>query len=269
MAFTTSVAVGQPLPLERCYVMLASRDRSKEIHRSSYHLGANAVNGNASGAPLLNVLDHTLGLAVVGDVKVVIVDVELGRRVSGTSGLKSDADVVLADDLHPVALPESTVLVEDLVGDVLRSSVLVSMETAFVSTYPCVDLALVAADDGLDVVLHDRDQGGLVVDVGDPGGHLAVPDKGVTTDKLAVGLSPVDEPVSTAEVEVATRRLGGIELHGVLGGDLAEVGLSSVVDGALAKNALVAGSAPVPRCLSVGLNRIEGFGICLTSCPWP
>ena len=150
-----------------------------------------------------------------------------------------------------MALPESTILVEDLVGDVLQSSVWGSMITAFLTTHPCVDLALVAANDSLDVVLHDRDQGVLVVDVGDPGGDLAVPDKGVTTDELAVGLGPVDEPVSTAEVEVATGRLSGIELHGVLGGDLAEVGLGSVVDVALGKNALVAGSAPVPRCLSV------------------
>lgn len=85
----------------------------------TYHLAANAVNGNASGAPLLDVFDHTLGLAVVGNIDVVVVDVELGRGVSGTSGLEGNADVVLADDLHPVALPESTVLVEDLVGDVL------------------------------------------------------------------------------------------------------------------------------------------------------
>ena len=88
----------------------------------AYHLAANTVNGNASGTPFLDVFDETLGLAVVGDVKVVVVDVELGLGVSGTSGLEGDADVVLADDLHPVALPESTILVEDLVGDVLRSS---------------------------------------------------------------------------------------------------------------------------------------------------
>lgn len=110
------------------------------------------------------------------------------------------------------------------------------------------------------MVLHDRDQGVLVVDVGDPGGHLAVPDKSVTTDELAVGLSPVDEPVSTAEVEVATGRLSGIELHGVLGGDLAEVGLGSVVDVGVGENALVAGSAPVPRCLSVRLICVRRSG---------
>lgn len=96
------------------------------------------------------------------------------------------------------------------------------------------------------MVLHDRDQGSLVVYLGDPGGDLAVPDKSVTTDELAVGLGPVDEPVGTSKVELATGRLSGIELHGVLGGDLAEVGLGSIVDVALAQNALVAGSAPVP-----------------------
>ena len=88
-----------------------------------YHLAANTVNGNASGAPLLDVLDHTLGLSVVGKIKVVVVDVQLGRGVSSTSSLKDNADAVLTDDLHPVALLESTILVEDLVGDVLRSSV--------------------------------------------------------------------------------------------------------------------------------------------------
>lgn len=101
--------------------MLVSRDRSKEIHRSSYHLGANAVNGNASGAPLLDVLDHTLGLAVVGNVKVVVVDVQLAGGVGRASSLKGNANVVLADDIEPVALPEGSVFVEDLVHNVLGS----------------------------------------------------------------------------------------------------------------------------------------------------
>ena len=51
------------------------------------------------------------------------------------------------------------------------------MKMMSLTTHPCVDLALVAANDSLDVVLHDRDQGGLVVDGGDPAGHLAVPDQ--------------------------------------------------------------------------------------------
>jgi len=119
------------------------------------------------------------------------------------------------------------------------------------TTYPSVDLALVAAHNGLDVVLHDGDQSVLVVDLGDPARKLAVPDKSVATNELAVRLSPVDEVVSTAELEVATRRLGGIELHGVFGCDLAEVGLCGVVDVAVGEGALVTSGAPVPGNSSV------------------
>jgi hypothetical protein len=86
------------------------------------HLAANAVDGDASGAPLLHIFDHALGLAVVGNVKVVVVDVQLGAGVSGACRLEGNADVVLADDLHPVALSEGSVLVENLVADVLRLS---------------------------------------------------------------------------------------------------------------------------------------------------
>jgi hypothetical protein len=96
------------------------------------------------------------------------------------------------------------------------------------------------------VVLHDRDQGVLVVDRADPCRQLAVPDKSVTTDQLVVGLGEVDEVVSSAELEVATRRLSGIPLHRVLGCDLAEVGLHQVGDVALLESTLVHSSAPVP-----------------------
>jgi hypothetical protein len=121
------------------------------------------------------------------------------------------------------------------------------------NTHPSVDLALVATHDGLDVVLHDRDQGVLVVDLGNPARKLTVPDKSVATNELAVGLSPVDEVVSTAELEVATRRLGGVELHRVLGCDLTEVGLCNVVDVAVGESSLVSGGTPVPRNVSVKL----------------
>jgi hypothetical protein len=87
---------------------------------STYHLAANAVDGDASGAPLLHIFDHALSLAVVGNVKVVIVDVQLGAGVSGACCLEGNADVVLADDLHPVALSEGSVLVKDLVANVLE-----------------------------------------------------------------------------------------------------------------------------------------------------
>ena len=83
------------------------------------HLGTDAVDGDAGRAPLLDVSDHTLSLAVVGNVKVVVVDVQLAVGVSRASSLEGNADVVLADDLEPVAVPEGSVFVEDLVDDVL------------------------------------------------------------------------------------------------------------------------------------------------------
>ena len=85
------------------------------------HLGTDAVDGNAGGAPLLDVFDHTLSLAVVGNVKVVVVDVQLAGGVGRASSLKGNANVVLADDIEPVALPEGSVFVEDLVHNVLGS----------------------------------------------------------------------------------------------------------------------------------------------------
>jgi hypothetical protein len=80
-------------------------------------------------------------------------------------------------------------------------------------TYPCVDLALVFADDAVDVGLHHAGELGLVGDGGDPGRQLAVPDSGVTTDQLAVGGGEVDEVVRAGECELALSALGGVPLH--------------------------------------------------------
>jgi hypothetical protein len=76
------------------------------------HLGTDAVDGDTGCAPLL---------AVVGDVKVVVVDVQLASWVNRTSSLEGNADVVLADDLEPVAIPEGSIFVEDFVDNVLNS----------------------------------------------------------------------------------------------------------------------------------------------------
>lgn len=73
MAFSTSSARGQPEPFWRCCRMLALNDSTGPL--SPYHLATDTVNGNASGTPLLDVFDETLGLCVVGNVKVVVVDV--------------------------------------------------------------------------------------------------------------------------------------------------------------------------------------------------
>jgi hypothetical protein len=102
------------------------------------------------------------------------------------------------------------------------------------------------------VKLHDGDQSVLVSDLGDPAGKLRVPDESVTTDELVVGRGPVDEVVGSAKLEVATRRLSGIELHRVLGGDLTKVGLCDIADVALVESAEIAGSAPVPGTRQYG-----------------
>ena len=90
---------------------------------------------------------------------LVVVDVQLGVGVGGTSSLESDADKVLTEDTVEDAVAQGTVLVEDLVDNV-----------------PGVDLALVAAHHVGDVVLENLGQGVAVVDVLDPLGKLGVPD---------------------------------------------------------------------------------------------
>jgi hypothetical protein len=161
------------------------------------HLGTDAVDGDAGGAPLLDVFDHTLSLAVVGNVKVVVVDVQLAGGVGRASSLKGNADVVLADDVEPVALPEGSIFVEDLVHNVLGLLASCGSFREPLCTHPDEDRALVAAHDGADVSLHHGDQSVLVVDLGDPAGQLRVPDECVTTDELAVALGPVDDAIGT------------------------------------------------------------------------
>lgn len=80
-------------------------------------------------------------------------------------------------------------------------------------TYPGVDLALVVADNTVDVGLHHARELGLVGDRGHPGRQLAVPDGGVATDQLAVGGGKVDEVVRAGECELALGTLSGVPLH--------------------------------------------------------
>lgn len=68
------------------------------------------------------------------------------------------------------------------------------------------NLSCISADFGGDVLLDDRGESSLVLDVGDPAWELGVPNGGVSTNKLVIGLSPVDEEIEVTEVEGA---LGG------------------------------------------------------------
>lgn len=84
-------------------------------------LGANTVDGNASGDPLLDLGDHALGLSVVGGVEVVVVDVELSVGVGGTGSLEGSGDEALTEDVVEHGGAEATIFGEDLVDDVLSN----------------------------------------------------------------------------------------------------------------------------------------------------
>lgn len=166
-----------------------TRSRVPATRLGKMGLATNTVDGDTLSNPLVNVIDHTAGnLGVVGNVKVVVVDVELGVGVSGAGSAEGNSDHVLAEDLVDLAVAHASVLGEDLVDDV-----------------PVEDLALVAGDHGLDVILNDRGHGGAVLDVLDPLRELGVPNEGVATDLLAVGDGEIDDLVGVAKGELATR----------------------------------------------------------------
>lgn len=126
-------------------------------------------------------------------------------------------------------------------------------------TYPVVDLALVAATDGADVLLDHTRELVTVVDLVDPAGELRVPDKGVATDGLVALGGPVDEVVSLAPVVLALAGVETLPLHAVLGSDLTEVGLDNGGVPASLKTALIGGSAI--ELLALGLEeRVDALG---------
>ena len=79
----------------------------------------NAIDGDTSGDPLLDLSGETGKLGVGGAVEVIIVDVKLGVGGGLLSSIESDADELLAQDLGEDRVTEGTVLSEDLVDDVL------------------------------------------------------------------------------------------------------------------------------------------------------
>jgi len=132
-------------------------------------------------------------------------------------------------------------------------------ELTLVDHVPVGALPLVLAHDGVDVVGHDVDQGGIVeAALGDPGGQLRVPHEGMAADLLAVLDGPVDVLVGAGEGELAAAGLGGVPLLGVLGRDGAELALDDGLLGGVAAqgqggtNVLAAGSHH---------GRVEGLAI--------
>ena len=104
--------------------------RAKQLQRSGVigdgpdaaevGLGADAVDGDASSNPLLDLGRHGLGLAVGGGIEVVVVDVEFRLGVGGARGFEGGLDEALAEDVVEDGFAEGAVFVEDLVDDVLR-----------------------------------------------------------------------------------------------------------------------------------------------------
>ena len=163
-------------------------------------LRADTVNRDALRNPLINVSNHAGGdLCIVGNVEVIVVDVELGVGVSSAGGAERNADKVLTEDAAEDTITETTVLGEDLVDDI-----------------PLQDLALVVGDDGGDVVLDDLGQGVAVIDLGHPVGQLAVPEEGVATHELAVLEGEVDDLVGVGEVERTAARCGDVSCQRML-----------------------------------------------------
>lgn len=84
----------------------------------------NAVDGDTSGDPLLDLSSEASELRVRGAVKVVVVDVQLRIRSGLLSGVEGDADELLSEDLGEDRVAEGTIFSEDFVDDVLMKSVL-------------------------------------------------------------------------------------------------------------------------------------------------
>lgn len=179
--------------------------RNGAVADDQVSLGTNTVDGDTSVLELVG-KGNKVGELSAGIVKVVVVDVQLARRVNPGSDAEGERNELLAEKAIEYRVTVGTVILEN-----------------FVDNIPVEDLTLPSAHDGVDVVLHDSGEGGPVIDVLNPRGQLGVPNKGVTTNKLAVLLSPVDEVVTTSQAEAAAGSFSRLPLHAVLRGKNTEL----------------------------------------------
>ncbi|CAM5664965.1 hypothetical protein SGRIM128S_06062 [Streptomyces griseomycini] len=163
-------------------------------------LEADAVDRHAALLEVPHHVVHGLGLGPGPVLDVVVVVAELGGRVGGARGAEGDLDPVVAGALQVGVAPGArTAVGEGLVDDV-----------------PLRDLALVVGHHAVDVVDHRLAQR-AAAEVLHPAGLLGVPGQGVAAHLLAVLHRPVVDAVGGGEVELAPLRLGGVDLHLVLG----------------------------------------------------
>ena len=140
---------------------------------------------------------------------LVVVNVKLSVGVSSPGSLEGNADKVFLQDIVENRATEATVLIKDLVDDVLkykRSARVLSTEV-FPVTHPAINLALISANFGGNVVLDNLGEGILILDIAHPAGQLRMPDGSVATDKLVICGSPLNKSVHALEVKAA---LGGL-----------------------------------------------------------
>lgn len=76
----------------------------------------------------------------------------------------------------------------------------------------------------------------------------------VPTDGLVVRGGPIYEVIRRPKVEIPLGRLGGIPLHAILGGNLAEISLDDIGRFACRQTVLVCASSIVS--LSLGLDQL-------------
>src|SRR5690606_2223067 len=163
-------------------------------------LEADAVDRHAALLEVPHHAVHGLGLGPGPVLDVVVVVAELGGRVGGPRGAEGDLDPVAAAALQVGVAPGArTAVGERLVHHV-----------------PLRDLALVVGHHAVDVVDHRLAQR-AAVEALHPAGLLGVPGQRVAAHLLAVLHRPVVDAVAGGEVELAPLRLGGVDLHLVLG----------------------------------------------------
>ena len=195
--------------LESLLVGSGSRSSGSGL-ASKMSLVANTVDANAVGLDELDDALGTLGLLRVV-LKVVVVVEKLGLAAVLVGEAESNGKEGLADGVIPDARAVCTVLVQSLVNYVPA----------------CAD-ALVAGHNGLDVVLHDADEGLVVKSaLRYPGWQLRVPYQGVAMDLEVVFLGVCRISVGVFESEVVAGRFDRFPLHCVLGSEGVEVGLDN------------------------------------------
>ena len=174
-------------------------------------LVANTVDADAVGLDELDDTLSTLGLLRVV-LKVVVVVEELSLATVLVGEAESDGKEGIADGVVPDTGAVGTVLVQGLVDYV-----------------PACANALVAGHDGLDVVLHDANEG-LVVEsaLRYPGRQLRVPDQSVAVNLKLVRLGVCRITVGICEGVIALAWVNRLKLHRVLGSEGVEVGLDDL-----------------------------------------